>query len=489
MKNSIVIHWFRQDLRLSDNPSLFYAATQGDVLPVYILDDKNATEFKMGAASRWWLHQSLIKLNKALNGNLCILKGDPVQLIPDLVANYQATSVFWNRCYEPWRISRDKILKAALSESGTICSTFNGSLLWEPWSVLKNDQTPYKVFTPFFRRGCLNAAPPREPLPVPDNMVIMSNKTSNQSKPGLGINLTELRLMPKKNWYDHLASIWNPGEVAANINLQSFLNEGISNYKAGRNFPSRKNVSRLSSYLHWGEISPNQIWYSTKDLANNNKLNLLTEDKNIDHFLSEIGWREFANSLLYHFPGLPRQNLQKRFDNFPWRTDELSLTKWQKGLTGFPIVDAGMRELWKTGYMHNRLRMIVGSFLVKNLLIHWKHGESWFWNTLVDADLANNSAGWQWIAGCGADAAPYFRVFNPIIQGQKFDPDGIYIREFIPELKKLPNKYIFAPWEAPKNILKDSGVILEDNYPNPICDIKLSREAALEAFKQTKSFS
>jgi deoxyribodipyrimidine photo-lyase len=473
------IHWFRQDLRLIDNPALSAAAKIGDVLPVYILDDQNAGDSCMGGASRWWLHNSLLELNKSLDGNLCILEGDPKELITELAIAIKATGVYWNRCYEPWRINRDKFIKADLIEKGISVESHNGSLLWEPWEISKADGTPYKVFTPFYRKGCLNAESPRRPLPAPKLLQTRNITTFNiEFIERFKNSITHLNLLPTKRWHEPLGHHWNIGENAAHDQLEKFLTTGISNYKEGRNFPSKPYVSRLSSHLHWGEISPNSVWYATK--------NLNETSKNIDHFLSEIGWREFSYSLLYHFPDLPTECLQPKFINFPWQNNPVALKRWQQGQTGFPIVDAGMRELWQTGYMHNRVRMIVASFLVKNLLIHWHHGEAWFWDTLVDADLANNSASWQWVAGCGADAAPYFRIFNPITQSERFDSEGIYIRKYIPELTNLPNKYLFAPWEAPSSILTDAGILIGTNYPEPLCDLKISREAALTAFSEIK---
>ena len=293
--------------------------------------------------------------------------------------------------------------------------------------------------------------------------------------------LDDLKLIPDITWYEEMQTEWQPGEVGAQTCLRVFLENGLKGYKEGRNFPVRENVSRLSPYLHFGEISPNDVWHSAKSVM------IMEQCENDgEHFLSEIGWREFSNTLLYHFPDIPRNNLQKKFDAFPWREDAAALRSWQSGQTGYPIVDAGMRELWQTGYMHNRLRMIVGSFLVKNLLLHWHHGEDWFWDTLVDADLANNAASWQWIAGCGADAAPYFRIFNPVTQGQKFDGTGAYVRRFVPELSKLPDKFLHNPWEAPEDVLEHAEVILDKNYPSPIVDLKLSRERALAAYKSLK---
>ena len=470
MKEELVIHWFRQDLRLEDNPALHAAANAGKVLPVYILDDDNAGEFRMGAASRWWLHHSLAALNKSLRGSLCIYQGDAEKVLSRLVKQHNIHAVHWNRCYEPWRIIRDKKIKNTLNKKAVQAHSFNASLLWEPWQVLKKDKTPYRVFTPFYRRGCLNQSPPREPLGKPTVLHMPDSLADSET-------IESLQLLPKIRWDKQLEPHWQIGEEGAHERLAEFLDTGIANYKEGRNFPARPLVSRLSPHLHFGELSPNQIWYSARARG---------DDINVDNFCSELGWREFSHQLLYHFPQLPRKNLQHRFDNFPWRDNATYLESWQKGLTGYPIVDAGMRELWQTGLMHNRVRMIVGSFLVKNLLLHWHHGERWFWDCLVDADLANNSASWQWIAGCGADAAPYFRIFNPITQGTKFDNNGEYTRRFVPELARLPDKYLFTPWLAPEDILEVAGVRLGENYPTPIVDLKISREQALEAFRSTK---
>lgn len=471
MNNSIVIHWFRQDLRITDNPALFAAAKQGNVLPIYILDEKNADEYCMGGASRWWLHHSLLALNKSLKGKLAVYKGDPKNILIDLVEEHNVKAVNWNRCYEPWRIARDKKIKKVLEAHNTEAKSFNGSLLWEPWEVLKKDRTPYKVFTPYYRKTCLSVISPRMPLPKPAKLNLYEDKTNN-------LSIDDLDLLPVIKWDKKLEPYWKIGEQGAQKRLEKFTANRLENYKQGRNYPALNTVSRLSPHLHFGEISPNQTWYTAKKNE---------ESDDLDHFLSEMGWREFSHSLLYHFPELPRKNLQSKFDNFPWLENEEYLHCWQKGQTGHPLVDAGMRELWQTGYMHNRVRMVVGSFLVKNLLLHWHHGEKWFWNCLLDADLANNSASWQWIAGCGADAAPYFRVFNPSTQGQKFDPEGEYTRRFVPELKELPNKYLFSPWEAPEDILQKAGVKLGENYPQPIVDLKLSRLRALDAFQTLKN--
>ena len=469
MTETPIILWFRQDLRLGDNPALIAAHETGrPIIPLYILDDHNSGEWKQGGASRWWLHHSLKALNASLGGQMVFETGDPVVILDKIIQETGASELYWNRCYEPWRIARDKNIKEALDGA----KSFNGSLLFEPHTVLKEDGTPYKVFTPFFKKGCLGRAPePREPQAAPIGLNLYSYQ---------GVALDALKLLPNIKWYKQMEQEWQPGEVGAQERLTSFIEEGLAGYKEGRNIPGESNVSRLSPHLHFGEISPNQAWYATQEA-------MVKQDCENDgqHFMNELGWREFSNSLLYHFPDLPRKNLQAKFDAFPWVSDDKALLAWQTGQTGYPIVDAGMRELWQTGYMHNRVRMIVGSFLVKNLLLHWHHGEEWFWDTLLDADLANNSASWQWIAGCGADAAPYFRIFNPVTQGQKFDPRGEYVRRFVPELDQMPDKFLHNPWQAPENVLHDAGVSLGETYLKPIVDLKASRERALAAFKQT----
>jgi deoxyribodipyrimidine photo-lyase len=469
---AVTIHWFRQDLRLADNPALSAAAQAGTVLPVYILDDYHSAEWAMGSASRWWLHHALTHLNESLGGRLLVLRGDPLQVLPALARQVQANTVFWNRCYEPWRIARDKQIKESLqTESITVCS-HNASLLWEPWQILKSDNKPYQVFTPFYRRGCLRATPPRSPLPRPSSLQIRQIAGMGQG------SIDALALLPTIPWDHVMKNTWHVGEAAASARLRSFLAEGLRGYKEGRNFPQRPHVSRLSPHLHFGEISPNQVWTEAERVGMEQGL-----DEDLDCFQSELGWREFAFSLLYHQPTLSRVAIQRKFEHFPWIDDPVLLSAWQKGQTGFPLVDAGMRELWQTGYMHNRVRMVAGSFLVKNLLLHWHRGEEWFWDCLVDADLAANSASWQWIAGCGADAAPYFRVFNPVTQSKRFDPEGGYIRRYVPELARLPDKYLHDPASAPVPILNAAGITLGVHYPHPIVDLKTSRERALAAFR------
>jgi deoxyribodipyrimidine photo-lyase len=470
-----VIFWFRQDLRLADNPGLSEAAKAGEVIPVYILDDDTASEWKMGGASRWWLHHALNDLNDALDGHLVVLQGPAKEQITELAKNTDAQAVYWNRCYEPWRIARDKEIKTSLKSMDIHVDSFNGSLLWEPWTVTKQDGTPYKVFTPYYRKGCLKSTAPREPIEAP-KLQYASHSVKGQS-------IDSLALIPDIPWYKEMEASWTPTEAGARKQLGHFLNHGLPLYKQGRDEPAKEATSKLSPYLHFGQISPNTAWYSALEAAAAHK----QDDSNLDTFLSELGWREFSYYLLYHQPEIVWHNLQEKFNRFPWKAQQSNeLEAWQKGQTGYPIIDAGMRELWQTGYMHNRVRMIVGSFLVKNLLHHWHLGEQWFWDTLLDADLASNSASWQWIAGCGADAAPYFRIFNPMLQGEKFDKHGDYIRTYVPELSQLPDKYIHKPWEAPSDTLKSAGVTLGKEYPKPIVDLKASRQRALDALSSIK---
>lgn len=470
-KKSVSIFWFRQDLRLSDNPGLVEACKVGALIPIYIYDEAGAGAFKMGASSKLWLYHSLVSLNKSLEGKLSVYKGQSKRVILSLVEKYKINHVFWNRCYEPWRVRDDKEIKKVLKERGVDCESLNGSLLWEPWEVLKNDGTPYRVYTPFYRNGCLRSAVPRRPLNKPRNMDLIYNPDS--------VKISALNLRPSKKWVKKIEDQWSIGEVEAVKKMKNFVNNSVSNYKKERDYPGASGASRLSPHLHFGELSPNQIWHSVYSRKKSSSLN-----KSEDCFLSEIGWREFSYYLLYHFPNIPSRNFQEKFNAFPWRKNSRVVELWQKGETGYPIVDAGMRELWQTGYMHNRVRMIVASFLVKNLLQHWHLGRDWFWECLLDADLANNSASWQWVAGSGADAAPYFRIFNPVTQAEKFDSEGAYIRKFVPELSKMPNKYLFKPWETPSDVLDQAGVVLGETYPMPIVDLKDSREEALAAYKE-----
>lgn len=472
------ILWFRQDLRLTDNPALIEAVKSGAIYPLYILDDENAGPHKMGCASRWWLHQSLEKLNASLGGKLNYFKGPAETILTDLVKTLGVQTVYWNRCYEPWRVTRDSKIKADLSDQGLTVKSFNASLLWEPWEVLKQDGTPYKVFSPFYRKGCLPNLPPRPPLPKPDDIRALSIDSS--------LTLDQLGLLKGYPWYEKLDGLWPIGEEAAMTRAADYMAAGIRGYKELRDFPSLPNTSYMSPNIHFGEISPHQLWAITGTLFDDASDTWATKEKDLTHFRSELGWREFSYYLNYHFNDMQTDNFNPKYNPFPWVDDDKSFTAWCSGQTGIPIVDAAMRQLWQTGLMHNRLRMIVASFLVKNLLIDWRRGERWFWDCLLDADSASNGASWQWAAGCGADAAPYFRIFNPVLQAKKFDPDGNFIRRFVPELSKMPDKYLYTPWEAPPEVMKTAGITLGLDYPHPIVDLKESRDRALAANESIK---
>lgn len=474
--DALAIHWFRQDLRLSDNPALMAAVEAGNLLPIYILDDENAASHRMGGASRWWLHHSLTALDKSLNGNLQIFRGSAGEILQKILQETGAKTVTWNRCYEPWRIHRDKNILSELKQNGVNVISMNGSLLWEPWEVLKSDRTPYRVFTPYYRKGCLNSAEPRKPLREPQKIEFAEIGAIESAH-----SISELNLLPS-NWEIKREPDWAPGERGAQKRLHQFLDDGIDGYNKGRNFPSTENSSNLSPHLHFGEMSPHQIWYALAFWEH-----MIKNEEDADQFRMELAWREFSYSLLYHTPYLPEKNLQTKFDSFLWRENTEALKAWQRGQTGIPLVDAGMRELWQTGFMHNRVRMVAASFLVKNLMLDWREGARWFWDCLVDADLANNSASWQWVAGCGADAAPYFRIFNPATQGVRFDPKGEYTRKYVPELTGLPDKWLFNPWEAPKEILEAAGITLGETYPEPLVDLKTSRQDALDAYADMKA--
>ncbi len=489
MQQTATLVWFRQDLRIGDNPALSHAAARGDLLPIYIYDDTHPQRWAPGAASRWWLHHSLSALNQSLQQQLRLFQGDPLQLIPQLLKQTGIQRVVWNRCYEPWQIARDQALKALLHSLGIEVVSFNASLLWEPWEVSKRDGTPYKVFTPYYRNGCRQRPPPRYPLARPPMMSYVESAPSGSLWPDPAqlsaksfstepFNTEPFSTTP---WHREIAASWTPGEAGAAANLQTFMRDAIQHYDTDRDRPDRAGTSRLSPHLHFGELSPHQAWYVAQ-----NPLQPVAPETGRERFLAELVWREFSYYLLYHWPTLPTDNFQAKFDRFAWQDKPALLTAWQRGQTGFPIIDAGMRELWQTGYMHNRVRMLVGSFLVKNLLIDWRAGAAWFWDTLLDADLASNSASWQWVAGSGADAAPYFRIFNPVTQGQKFDPEGYYVKRFCPELAKLPAKYIHSPWLAPDAIRQAAGVTLDETYPAPIVDLKHSRQQALAAFARLK---
>ena len=478
------ILWFRDDLRLADNPALRAAIAQkAPVIPIYILDDESDGIRRLGGASRWWLHHSLAALAADLERKgapLLIFKGPARAVMQALVKRLKPEAVFWNRRYRKPEIAIDTAIKDDLKAAGITAESFSGTLLFEPWTVKTQAGTPMRVFTPFYRAATAQGEPaPPTPAPktIPGHDV--SAKTAG------AIALEKLKLLPTKpDWAGGMRQEWVPGEAGAKKRLTTFLNGGLNGYKEGRNVPSQPSTSKLSPYLRFGEISARQCWHAAGIAVETGESQ--ASDSDLAHFRSELGWREFSYHLLYHLDDIQRENMQKRFDAFQWARNDEHLRAWQRGLTGYPIVDAGMRELWQTGWMHNRVRMIVGSFLVKHLMLDWREGEEWFWDTLVDADMASNPASWQWVAGTGADAAPYFRVFNPILQGEKFDPEGAYVKRFVPELQGLPPKYVHAPWTAPASVLHDAGVSLGVDYPHPMVDHQAARDRALSTFEALK---
>lgn len=478
--------WFRRDLRLQDNPALHAALARGaPVIPVFIHDDAGEDRWPAGGASRWWLHHSLASLDAALRdrgSRLVLARGESAGVLRELVRATGAGALFWNRRYEPAIIARDAKIKAEFGTAGLEVKSFNAALLNEPHTIANKQGKPFQVFTPYWRH-CLTL-PVTEPLKLAAGVAI-----PGPARRPRAVALAELELLPGIAWDGGLRETWTPGEASAVKRLKRFSAGAMDEYVETRNIPGRDGTSLLSPWLHFGEISPRQVWAAVQ--ARSRDSGVFPPSNGARVFLSEVGWREFAHHLLFHFPRTPEQPLRAEFAAFPWAEDpgDHQLRAWQRGQTGYPIVDAGMRQLWHTGWMHNRVRMVVASFLVKHLRLSWTHGAAWFWDTLVDADLASNTLGWQWSAGCGADAAPYFRVFAPVLQGLKFDPEGKYVRHWVPELARLPAEHIQAPWEAPAEVLAAAGVNLGrgGNYPGPIVDHATARHAALAAFKQFRS--
>jgi deoxyribodipyrimidine photo-lyase len=460
--------WFRQDLRLSDNPAILAAAKRGaPIVAVYILDDITPGAWKIGGAARWWLHHSLTGLAKVLAGHnvpLILRRGKAETILPAFIREAGADAIFWNRCYEPYAVARDTALKARLRSDGIAVESFNAGLIAEPWTIKTQTGAPYKVFTPFWR-VLRSTVTPERPHKAPEHLLGFAEKLQSD-------RLDDWELLPKKpDWAGGIDAAWTPGEAGGQQQLKTFLDNALHGYDTGRDRPGAAGVSRLSPYLHWGEISVRQVWHAAETRGGSNA----------EPYLRELAWREFAHHLLWQFPELPDTSFQPGFGQFPWRTAPSELRAWQQGLTGYPLVDAGMRELWRTGWVHNRVRMVVASFLVKHLLLPWQDGEAWFWDTLVDADLAANAMNWQWVAGSGADAAPYFRIFNPVLQGEKFDSDGAYTRKFVPELAALPDRWLHKPWMAPPDVLHAAGVTLGSNYPEPLVNHDVARQRALAA--------
>ncbi|MFO8005618.1 cryptochrome/photolyase family protein [Thioalkalivibrio sp.] len=462
--------WLRRDLRLADQPALYAAAQRGlPVIPVFVHAPEEEAPWQPGAASNWWLHHSLSRMAETLaqhGSRLILRRGTSLGTLLDVARETGADAVFWNRLYEPAVIRRDQEIKKNLREAGLVATSFNAALLHEPWRIATGSGDPYKVFSPFWktcRKAGIDCAPCPAPsaLPAPD-----AGARTGRGWPRSEA-LDQLGLLPRVRWDQGLAGRWTPGEAGALERLRGFLEDSIHGYGKGRDLPGRDGTSRLSPHLHFGEISPRQIIWILREAG------LDLDSGDTEHFVRELGWREFGHHLIYHFPQTTEEPLNPRFLGFPWRESEQDLRAWQQGRTGIPIADAGMRELWQTGWMHNRVRMIVASLLTKNLRLHWLHGARWFWDTLVDADLASNTLGWQWVAGSGADAAPYFRIFNPVLQGQRFDTDGAYVRRYVPELETIPAAQIHTPWQSDRK---------SRDYPDPLIDLKTSRAAALDAF-------
>lgn len=477
------IVWFRDDLRLSDHPALHFASSrEALVICVYIRDEHSAAlrppQWRpLGGAARWWLAQSLRALQAdiaALGGTLLLRQGAAAQVITDLARQAGADCVAWNDiATAPHRSVSDDVVRA-LSDVGIASHISYGDLLAEPSTIRNKQGHGLRVFTPFWNRLRSSGDPPA-PLPRPKRLHAVAGLASD--------DLTRWQLEPRHpDWAEGLRATWRPGEAAAQARLADFLDRDIGGYAIARDRPDRDRTSRLSPHLRFGEISPRQVWHAARFAVDCNPG--IAGD--VEKFLSELGWREFCRHLLHDMPDIATRNLQPAFDAFPWRRDQNALRAWQRGRTGYPIVDAGMRQLWQTGIMHNRVRMVAASFLVKHLLLDWRDGEAWFWDTLVDADAGNNPANWQWVAGSGADAAPYYRIFNPILQGEKFDPDGDYVRRWVPELAHLPAKLIHKPWAATPIELASAGVRLGQTYPEPIVDHGLARQRALAAYAKTR---
>jgi deoxyribodipyrimidine photo-lyase len=479
-----VIVLFRNDLRLSDNPALSAAVARGGpLLPVFVHDETPPLR-PLGGAARWWLHHSLSRLIETITqcgAELLLLRGNTKALILTLIERTGAKHVFWNRRYGLAEIEADKDLKSALQAKGVDAKSFNGHLLHEPWDVKSKTGTHLRVFTPFYR-AMTALGEPEAPLPPPQRLHAYQGTLPKDTR----FTLADLQLLPTQpDWSEGLGAEWRPGEAGAAERLSVFLDGAIDGYCEDRNRPDKLSTSMLSPHLRFGEISVRQVWHAAVASFRSGKSKASPSDQ--ETFLKELGWREFSYHLLYHHPDLASANHQPKFNDFPWQDTPEKLKAWQRGRTGYPIVDAGMRQLWQTGWMHNRVRMIVGSFLVKHLLIDWRHGEDWFWDTLVDADPASNAASWQWVAGSGADAAPYFRIFNPISQGEKFDPHGDYVRKYVPELASMPAKFIHRPWDADLVTLRAAGVKLGSTYPVAVVNHDFARQRALAAFKSISS--
>lgn len=478
MADKPIIFWFRRNLRIADNPGMSAAAQAGaPVIPFFVLDEN--TPSAMGSASHWWLSRSLARLDGELRrcGSCLILrKGEFGHEIKQLAEETGAEALYFTRGCEPDILQLESRLKSEFEDTGIECRRYGGQLLVEPEDVANASGGPYRVFTPFYK-ACLGKEAIREIVAAPHEIPAPGQWPNSD-------RLEDWKLEPSMpDWAREMHEFWAPGEEGAKARLKAFIENAFEGYADKRDRPDLDGTSRLSPHLAFGEISPHQIWHAIHH-ATERKGGLGSDAKS---FFRELFWREFSTHLLFHCPSLPEKPFRAEFAQFPWISDREKLTAWQQGRTGYPIVDAGMRQLWALGWMHNRLRMIAASFLTKHLLIDWREGADWFRDTLVDADLANNSASWQWVAGSGADAAPYFRIFNPILQGRKFDPGGEYVRRWVPELASLPEEHIHAPWDAPDSLLEINGITLGKDYPYPIIEHKSGRERALKAYETMKA--
>ena len=495
------LFWFRRDLRLGDNPALSEAIARaredgGDLLPAFVWEPRERRRWAPGAAARWWLWNSLVALDgdlRRLGSRLALGQGAPTVVLPKLAREASARTVVWAAGLEPDELADDDALAATLAGIGVEAVVVpSANLLFDPALIHTREGRPYTVFTPYWRR-CLSGPAPAEPLAAPEAL------PAAPSRPA-GFALGALEAEARRAWAAGFTGVWQPGEAGARLALARLVRGPLAVYADDRDRPDLQSTSRLSPHLHWGELSARQVWQAVSGELAEAGLDVEAavgpptwddeqapgRRRSAGAFLRQLGWREFGHHLLRHFPETPERPLHERFAAFPWRDDQAGLEAWQYGLTGYPFVDAGMRELWATGWMHNRARLVAASFLVKHLLLPWRNGEAWFWDTLVDADLASNALGWQWVAGCGADAAPYFRIFNPVTQGRRYDPDGAYVRRWIPEIARLPAAHIHAPWLAPAEVLAQAGVTLGETYPAPIVDHGEARSRALAAYDVVK---
>lgn len=462
------IWWVRRDLRIDDNPTLQRARKADALLAVYIHSPEEEGDWQLGGAQRWWLHRSLHAFDRSLRAvgsRLIVIRGETAPTLTRLTRETGANEVVWSRRFEPASLAQEHRVEGALDQAGIRWSSFLANHLHDPDEIATQTGNPYQVYTPYARNVRARGVPAK-PLGEPASLPPADGGPE-------GIPVGDLELDPTHRWASGFDGLWSPGEKAARARLSRFMELGVAGYPEGRDKPSSDGTSALSHHLAFGEIGIRRLWHSAS--------NSLAPKDSVDKFQSELLWREFATHVLVHFKHTDLRPLRAEYARFPWRDDPMALRAWQRGCTGYPLVDAGMRQLWQTGWMHNRVRMVVASFLVKHLLLPWQDGARWFWDTLLDADLANNSLGWQWAAGCGADAAPYFRIFNPTSQAEKFDADAAYIKRWVPELSGLPADYAREPWKAPPLLLASSGVVLGKSYPSPIVEHTAARDRALAA--------